>query len=211
MKLLCSLILPFLSRSYNPLYYNNPKMHSLGNTGFSGRIHAELAAVATKYIDIVAYDGRNIRKEILDTFPKDMNILDLCCGIGISTADNGCGIDTSMEMITRAFKTYPNKKFDIGNAETYFPIIPINITTCFFAFHEIPQLSRLNIISRIKEYTYNKIVIVDIAPNYKPKNIMQIGEPYLQDYLNNIRTDLHEFTEEIIIPNHVHSWTLNLT
>ncbi len=208
MKLL--FILVSICKAHNPLYYNNPKMHSLGNTGFFGRIHAELAAVATKYIDRVSYNNRNIRNELLDSLPKNINILDLCCGTGTSTAENGYGVDTSMEMITRAFKTYPNKTFDIGNAETFYPNIPINITTCFFAFHEIPQVPRLNIISCMKEYTYNKIIIVDIAPNYKPKKIMQIGEPYLDDYLNNIKTDLKEFTEEIIIPNHIHSWTLNL-
>jgi len=210
MKLYHNLILPLICFAHNPLYYNNPRMHSLGNTGFLGKIHAELASVATKYIDVVSYNRRNIRKEILDSFPNNINVLDLCCGIGISTAENSYGIDTSMEMINKAFKIYPNKKFDIGNAETYYPIIPINITTCFFAFHEIPQNSRLNIISRIKEYTKNEIIIVDIAPNYKPKKIMLHGEPYIYDYLNNIKSDLKDFTEEIIIPNHVHSWTLRL-
>lgn len=204
------IFLPFIGKALHPSYYNNPKMHSLGNTGFFGRVHAEFAASTTNYIDMVSYGGRNIRQEFLDSFPQNINILDLCCGTGISTPENGYGIDTSMEMLNKASEIYPNKIFEIGNAETYYPLIPINITTCFFAFHEIPQIHRLNIISRIKEYTKDKIIIVDISPNYKPKNFMLYGEPYMHDYLNNIRNDLQNFTEEIIIPNHVHSWTLNL-
>ena len=149
------IILPLLTKAYHPLYYNNPKMHSLGNTGIMGRIHAELASFATNYIDKTAYNKRNIRQEIIDTFPSNINVLDLCCGTGTSTTEYGYGVDTSMEMISKAFKNYPNKKFDIGNAETYYPTIPINITTCFFAFHEIPQIHRLNIITRVKEYTKN--------------------------------------------------------
>ena len=36
---------------------------------------------------------------------------------------------------------------------------------------------------------------------------MLAGEPYLQDYLKNIREDLKDFKEEVIVPGHVHMWT----
>ena len=47
-------------------YYYNPKIHNFGNIGISGKIHAELALIATKTIDIIRYDGRNIREEITE-------------------------------------------------------------------------------------------------------------------------------------------------
>ena len=46
-------------------YYYNPKMHSFGNIGFGGKIHATIAPYASRAIDILRYDGRNIREEII--------------------------------------------------------------------------------------------------------------------------------------------------
>lgn len=193
--------------SYNPVYYNNPKIHSLGNTGFFGKIHAELAPIATEGINLISYNGRNIRNEILQTIPSHLKVLDLCCGIGLSTKDNSIGVDTSMEMLNKAYDLFPRKSFEIGNAETYYPLEDMDVTTCFFSFHEIPHLSRQNIIKRMKQYTKHKIIIVDISPYYNPKKIMLKGEPFLKEYLVNIRNDLYDFSEEILIPNHVHMWT----
>ena len=62
----------------------------------------------------------------------------------------------------------------------------MDVTTCFFSFHEIPHLSRQNIIKRMKQYTKYKIIIVDISPYYNPKKIMLKGEPFLKEYLVNI-------------------------
>ena len=55
-----------------------------------------------------------------------------------------------------------------------------------------------------------KILVVDISPNYNPSELMLTGEPYIMDYLENIRGDLSGFDEEIIIENHVHTWSLDL-
>ena len=45
-------------------YYYNPKIHNFGNIGLGGKIHANLANFATKQIDNMRYNNRNIRKEI---------------------------------------------------------------------------------------------------------------------------------------------------
>ncbi len=105
-------------------YPFDPRIHNFGNTGLLGNIHAELAPYFTDLIDLKAYSGRNIRKEITDALNPNRNrILDLCCGVGLSTANNGFGIDTSAEMITKArkiyreqlFKAYDNNKMSGNN------------------------------------------------------------------------------------------------
>ena len=45
-------------------YYYNPKIHSLGNVGFGGKIHAFTAPFARRMIDHISYKGVNIRKDI---------------------------------------------------------------------------------------------------------------------------------------------------
>ena len=49
-------------------YYFNPKMHSLGNIGIGGMIHAEAALFATKTIDNIRYRGKNIRKDVYQEY-----------------------------------------------------------------------------------------------------------------------------------------------
>lgn len=108
-------------------YWYNNKIHTLGNTGFGGALHALLAPLATKLIDNVAYKGVDIRRkvamELAGNVPANKaHILDLCCGVGMSTralqdafpnAELVVGIDTSPEMIRMAtFLTRCRNFFD---------------------------------------------------------------------------------------------------
>ena len=191
-------------------YYMDPRIHSMGNHGPIGKIHADIAPIFTKIIDKVAYNDRDIRKEIINSYNSSDTILDLCCGVGLSTPKNGIGIDTSYEMISKARKLYPNKQFDIGNAESYYPNIDIDVTSTFFALHEMPRTARKNIITRVKEYTQKEILFVDISTDYKPSPFMLIGEPYILEYLENIDDDLKDFEKISIVDGHVSMWSLKI-
>mmetsp|Transcript_30209 Transcript_30209/g.62879 ORF Transcript_30209/g.62879 Transcript_30209/m.62879 type:complete len:354 (-) Transcript_30209:246-1307(-) len=97
-------------------YWSRPDIHTLGNTGFGGAVHAAIAPLATKLIDVKAYGGSDVRKLIaheLRTKVERANsrVIDLCCGVGISTralqsafedAEFVVGVDTSPEMISMA-------------------------------------------------------------------------------------------------------------
>jgi len=99
-----------------PKYWFHPKIHTFGNTGFLGAIHAALAPLVTKLIDFSAYRGENVRITIAKGLRQKVgkanaNVLDLCCGVGMSTrALQGAfqdaavilGVDTSKEMIAMA-------------------------------------------------------------------------------------------------------------
>ena len=113
-------------------YYYNPKMHSFGNIGLGGKIHATLAPYASRAIDFIRYDGKNIREEIMQPYvEQNKTILDLCCGVGISTAEGAMGIDTSDEMLNVAssLHTNKNKKFYFANAEIVRPKQSIDMVT----------------------------------------------------------------------------------
>lgn len=45
-------------------YWFDQRIHTLGNSGFGGAVHAAVAAFSTKIIDFAAYDGVDIRKEV---------------------------------------------------------------------------------------------------------------------------------------------------
>ena len=95
-----------------------------------------------------------------------------------------------------------NTHFCFGNAETFRPKKSIDIVTCMFAFHEIPNYAHIRIIHNALIIAKEEFIIVDIAPNYKNKNqpeIMLKGEPYLINYLNTIEDILYDFEEIIYI------------
>tara|TARA_Y100000591_G_scaffold333389_1_gene376984 strand:+ start:14325 stop:14951 length:627 start_codon:yes stop_codon:yes gene_type:complete len=194
--------------SYVPYYYDR-RIHNLGHLGFPGKIHAESALMSTRVIDIIRYNGINIRREIMKDYKND-KVLDLCCGVGVSTLPNNIGIDTSPEMLKvarRLNKDYDtNKKFYLGNAEIYKPKEEIDVVTCMFAFHEMPKYAHENIIENAISIAKKEVILVDIASNYEPKEIMLSGEPYLLDYLKTIDNTLSCFKKEVYIDKHVSIW-----
>lgn len=213
--MLSSIIATFLfmvgkTNGYDPYPYN-PTIHSIGNHGWMGRVHAELAPLFTHFTDKVVYKD-NLRKSIQEALGPHKSILDIGCGTGFSTSDapGSLGIDTSIPMIEKARKLFPNKSFAVGHGEHWNTNEKYDIVSAMFCFHEIPQESRKNVIKNCLKYAKEKFVIVDIAPNYNPNKYMLDGEPYLPDYLENIRADLAHFEEVILYPNHVHMWTLKI-
>lgn len=45
-------------------FRSNNRIHSLGNTGLTGWIHAAIAPLATKLIDNAAYQGEDVRTRV---------------------------------------------------------------------------------------------------------------------------------------------------
>ena len=211
--MVATMLLIQIISAINAPYYFDRRIHNLGNIGYSGKIHAEGALLSTRVIDIIRYNGRNIRKEIMQPY-LGKTVLDLCCGIGISTVENGIGVDTSFEMLKVARRLNKNdnynKTFYLSNAETYVSTESIDIVTCMFAFHEMPEYAHKKIIENAIEIANDEVIIVDIASDYKPKDIMLSGEPYLLDYMTSIDKTLEDFEKTIYIDGHVNIWKYNI-
>jgi hypothetical protein len=45
-------------------YWFDQRIHTLGNTGVTGALHAAMATLSTKVIDVLAYDGMDIRQDV---------------------------------------------------------------------------------------------------------------------------------------------------
>lgn len=218
-------------------YWNDPRIHNFGNIGFFGRIHAELCPFFTRFIDEKAYNGRDIRleslnntfKEIFSNNEKRLFCVDLCCGTGYSTKsileqskkyslneNRIIGIDTSPEMIHvgKRVNGCENTRYFISNAETFGFSDSFDVVTIMYAFHEIPQDGRIKILKNIKRILKKngKCVIVDIATNYCPSEMMLSGEPFVEEYLINIDDDINSIfpshKKSIVVEGHVHVWEI---
>lgn len=210
---LLSFMLSNVNHAWKPeLYAFHPKIHMLGNHGFMGKIHAEIAPLTTKLIDNIAHNGVNIRSKIIEDYGYNNSVLDLCCGTGFSTPPHDenyyhLGIDSSKEMINKANNLWSNKNFQVGNAETFYTNSPFDIVTIYYALHEIPQEHRHIIINNAIKNARKKVIIVDICPDYNPSCLMLKGEPYIEEYLKNIDQDLKYFEKKSIIEGRVTQWT----
>jgi ubiquinone/menaquinone biosynthesis C-methylase UbiE len=94
-------------------YWFHPAIHTFGNGGLFGGLHAAVAPFFTKVIDVSAYDGKPVREAIARDLRRivgkpNARVADLCCGVGISTralqhafldAETIVGVDTSPQMV----------------------------------------------------------------------------------------------------------------
>ena len=216
-------VVEIMSLKY-PKYPYDPRIHNFGNVGLGGKIHAQLARPVTKLIDILAYDGKNIRDQIIRSFNYDCNVIsDWCCGTGTSsdalrfhyTNANITSFDTSPEMISVAKKYCLNDvHFQIQDVEDVTLKESADLITIMFAFHEIPQEGRLKILENAHKNLNEKgkLLIVDIDLSYEPSYQMRMGEPYIDDYLENVENDFKtvfgSFEKKIHVSGHVCSWTM---
>lgn len=127
---------------YEHEYWCDPRIHTWGNVGLSGLLHAICAPLATYAIDSLSYGGVNVRKQVQSNIPAGASVLDLCCGTGFSSAPQATGVDTSREMLAVAKLRRPDCKFEFGNAESYGETDSFDVVTMMFATHESARPDR---------------------------------------------------------------------
>ncbi|MEO1777034.1 MAG: class I SAM-dependent methyltransferase [Pseudomonadota bacterium] len=184
-------------------YWFNPVIHSMGNTGIGGAMHAALAPVITSGIDLVAYGGRDLRREAVAACgAQPDSVVDLGCGTGSSTRASAdqwpdatvTGLDTSPEMLRKArhiWKPYERVGF-VQDAAEYLNL-RADVITIMFLLHEVPSPHRSHVLARARDMLLpgGTCVVLDICPTYTPSAAMRSGEPYVDDYLRNIVPELN--------------------
>ena len=200
----------------------HPKIHGYSNIGFLGDIHAKGVPIATKIIDVLAYNKRNVRKEIADELFKisnpTSNVIDLGSSTGMMTTSlwdagfkNLSALDASPQMLKYAKMRLP-KEVDLvlGNAGIDVPVGDIYV--CSFVMHELPSVARNAILKNVydKMSDDGMLLIVDIHQTYTPKEVMLQGEPFCLDYIKNfdeeIRNSDFKVESKTWIKNHVQTW-----
>jgi SAM-dependent methyltransferase len=185
----CALLTKARASGERPYYFDR-RMHTLGNTGVGGVVHAALAPAATRCIDLLAYGGRDVRAEVARAHvrPGD-TVVDLCCGTGTSTLPGAVGVDTSGAMLRVARCRRRDATFVMANAESVVAPAAFDVATIFFALHEMPRHARLAVLTNARRLA-RRVVVCDIASTYTASGAMLRGEPYLLDYLRHIDDDV---------------------
>lgn len=154
----------------------------------------------------------NIRKFVIDLQGKNKRILDIGCGVGDSTSDGkGClGIDNDRDALVNAMKKYPDKNFRLGVITSWKPEQKYDITTSMFYLHNLDASKRKNIINVAKNCATERVVILDVSPDFKPCGELIKEKPYLLDFIENSREELSDFTEHTMVEDNISMWTYDI-
>jgi ubiquinone/menaquinone biosynthesis C-methylase UbiE len=113
--------------------------------------------------------------------------------------------------------THKAIKFLEGNAEsTNLPDQSFDLVTVMWAFHEAPLQGRAKILNEARRLLSpgGVLAIVDISTEYIPSKTMLAGEPYVQEYQQNIHRQLQQIQGfktpqyRSVVDNHLSMWTL---
>ena len=153
-------------------------------------------------------DSTKVRNLIIEAQGPNKRILDIGCGLGYSTSDSpGClGVDRSKKSIKKAKKLFPEKRFrhslkpKVLNDEKY------DVVTCMFYLNELPRIVRKDTIQAAIDLAEERVVIVDIPPEYDPNNDLLKSHKHLNDYIKNCRDELSEFNEQVYVDGLLNIW-----
>jgi len=216
----------------------HPTLHNLGNVGVGGALHAAGAELATRVIDALAYDGRNVRGELAAALAErhlGAHALDVGCGVGTLTGELArhprsfatvTGVDTSAEMVAVARLRVPNASFLVGNAIDVHRWQMLgddgpapDLMTASFVMHEMPRPAHRRMLRSLHRLSpRGEIVLVDIDPvEYRPSAAMRAGEPFVREYMETVDATVAEeaarcgrrVNRESLVDGHVVAWTLS--
>ena len=115
---------------------------------------------------------------------------------------------------------YRATRFVRSNAEdTKLPARSFDLVTIMYGFHEAPAKGRERILKEAHRLLApgGTLAVIDISTDYEPSPSMLAGEPYVQEYQQNIRKQLQlargfaGAKYRTIVPKHLGMWTLKRT
>jgi trans-aconitate methyltransferase len=141
----------------------------------------------------------------------DKKILDIGCGHGYSTAvsEGSVGVDEDLRNIKSARRLFPEKTFKLGISSVT-PHDTFDVVTCMFYFHRTPQFIRKMIIANAVKIAVERVIIVDISPDYTVGYEMYKQSTFMEDYYENCRNDLSDFTETTLVDGMLSIWVYDV-
>lgn len=155
----------------------------------------------------------NVRQNVINAQGKNKSILDVGCGIGFSTSSSrgSLGIDTDPDMLAKAQKLFPEKHFEFGDVLLWKSRNKFDVVTSMFYLHENPRYIRAEIVKMALKTAKERVVFVDLAPDYCGTEELYKRKPFLKDYLLHCQEDLRDFEEHVLVKGKLHMWVREIS
>ena len=169
-------------------------------------------SVNVNAFSLISFESIYVRKRIINAQQPDKKILDIGCGLGFSTSSSkgSLGIDDNMSVLNIAAKTFPEKRFQHGDVMFWDTDEKFDIVTSMFYMHENPSPVRQKVIEMAKKHAKERVIIVDLAPEFEPCDETIAKNPHMENYLDNCRSEMAEFSERVIMNGKINVWILDL-
>jgi ubiquinone/menaquinone biosynthesis C-methylase UbiE len=156
-------------------------------------------------------DTTKVRDMIIESQGNNKRILDIGCGLGYSTSssEGSLGIDMDSSNVLNAKKLFPNKNFRQSFVNAQYFDEEYYVVTCMFFLNNVPQYVRNKIIDSAIEIAKERVVIVDMNPDYVPELNLVKQREYIPDYIKNCRKDLSLFNENVLVDGLLNIWIYN--
>ena len=156
-------------------------------------------------------DTTKVRNMIIESQGPNKRILDVGCGLGYSTSDaHGCmGIDRNKYNVKKAQKLFPEKKFRHSFVNGQFPEEKYDVVTCMFYLNDLPHYLRKKTIESAMTLAEERVVVVDMDPDYEPHTDILRTHNHIGDYKKNCRNDLIDFSEHVLVDGMLNIWVYN--
>lgn len=157
-------------------------------------------------------DTSRVRELVLRAQGGNKKILDVGCGQGYSTAmsQGSIGVDAELDNVKTARKLFPDKTFKHGILSSMETDDKYDVVTSMFYFHKIPQFLRKIIVNEAIKLANERVVIVDVSPDYEAGPEMFKQSTFLGDYFKNCRNDLSNFTETTLVDGLLSIWVYDI-
>jgi len=156
-------------------------------------------------------DSTKVRNMVIEAQGPHKRILDIGCGLGYSTSEGpGClGIDRNKYTVKKAMKLFPDKNFRHSFTNDQYPNEKYDVVTCMFYLNDLPQYLRQKTIKSAIDLAEERVVIVDISPDYIPDADLLRSHIYISEYIKNCRADLVGFNEQVLVDGILNVWVYN--
>ena len=156
-----------------------------------GMCSAAALHVRRPHDDVFDFSVRSIVAEAINGESRFASVVDLGCGVGMSTPSGAMGVDIDNRLVGMAKIQNRQASFVVGDARTFGKDGQFDVALLSFVLSTVPDASRSAILRNALRIS-SSVVVVDTSPRYAPGPLLLSNEPHLKSFLMHADVYMHK-------------------